>query len=148
MTDGSGNPANLISYRSHTKWAADRYRDPGYYVSLESPAAGDLNAGKTVTLTLNLSEAVIVTGGTPTLSLNDGDTATYDAAHSTATALVFDYTVAAGDNIAEPGDKDSQSQYGDALRIAPAMRRTCPSPVSPRSARRSIPSFQRSPRSW
>ena len=39
--------------------------------------SGDLNAGKTVTLTLNLSEAVTVAGGTPTLTLNDGGTATY-----------------------------------------------------------------------
>src|SRR5262249_9497166 len=38
---------------------------------IESPASGDLNAGKTVTLTLNLSEIVTVSG-TPTLTLNDG----------------------------------------------------------------------------
>ena len=43
----------------------------------ESPASGDLNAGKTVTLKLNLSEAVTVAAGTPTLTLNDGGTATY-----------------------------------------------------------------------
>ena len=49
-----------------------------------------------------MSEAVnvVTTGGTPTLTLNDGGTATYDAAKSTATALVFDYTVAAGQNTA------------------------------------------------
>jgi hypothetical protein len=35
--------------------------------------------------------------GTPTLALNDGGTATYDAAESTATSLAFDYTVAATD---------------------------------------------------
>jgi hypothetical protein len=58
---------------------------------------GDLGAGSVVTLTVNLSEAVAVTsGGTPTLSLNDNGTATYDAAKSTSTALAFDYTVAAG----------------------------------------------------
>ncbi len=33
----------------------------------ESPASGDLDVGNTVTLTLNLSEAVTVAGGTPTL---------------------------------------------------------------------------------
>ena len=32
---------------------------------IESPSKGDLNAGKTVTLTLNLNEAVTVAGGTP-----------------------------------------------------------------------------------
>ena len=62
----------------------------------EVPSAGDLNAGKTVTITLTMSEAVTVTG-TPTATLNDGGTATYDAGKSTATALVFDYTVASGD---------------------------------------------------
>jgi hypothetical protein len=40
-----------------------------------------------------LSEAVTVTGGKPTLALSDGGVATYDASHSTATTLVFDYTV-------------------------------------------------------
>jgi hypothetical protein len=34
--------------------------------------------------------------GTPELLLNDGGTANYEAAHSTAEALVFDYTVASG----------------------------------------------------
>ena len=34
----------------------------------------------------------------PTLTLNDGGVATYNAALSTATSLVFDYTVAAGQN--------------------------------------------------
>ena len=47
-----------------------------------------------------MSEAVKVTG-TPTLSLNDCGVATYDAAHSTATSLAFDYTVAAGQNTSD-----------------------------------------------
>ena len=34
----------------------------------------------------------------PTLTLNDGGVATYDAAASTAATLVFDYTVVAGQN--------------------------------------------------
>ena len=60
----------------------------------ESPSSGDLDAGKTVTLTLNLSEAVTVTpGGTPTLTLNDGGTATYISGSGT-NALTFSYTVA------------------------------------------------------
>ena len=42
-----------------------------------SPTSGDLDAGKTVTLTLKFSEAVTVAGGTPTLTLNDGGVATY-----------------------------------------------------------------------
>ena len=50
-----------------------------------------------MTLTLNLSEAVTVAGGTPTLTLNDGGTATYTSGSGT-TALTFSYTVAAGQN--------------------------------------------------
>ena len=65
----------------------------------ESPSSGDLNAGKTVTLTLNLSEAVTVAGGTPTLTLNDGGTATYTGGSGT-NALTFSYTVGAGQNTA------------------------------------------------
>ena len=65
----------------------------------ESPSSGDLDAGKTVTLTLNLSEAVTVTGGTPTLTLNDGGSATYSGG-SGSNALRFSYTVAAAQNSA------------------------------------------------
>jgi hypothetical protein len=52
-----------------------------------------------VTLTVNLSEAAVVTttGGTPTLTLNDGGIATYSGGSGT-TALAFTYTVAAGQN--------------------------------------------------
>jgi hypothetical protein len=59
---------------------------------------GHLNAGKTVALTVSTSEAVTVAGGVPTLTLNDGGTATFDAAHSTSTALLFTYTTATGQN--------------------------------------------------
>ena len=63
----------------------------------ESPSSGDLDAGKTVTLTLAMSENVTVntTGGTPTLTLNDGGTATYTGGSGTS-ALTFSYTVAPG----------------------------------------------------
>jgi len=59
--------------------------------------AGDLHAGAVVTLTANLSQAVNVSGGTPTLLLNDGGVATYTGG-SGSTALTFSYTVAAGQN--------------------------------------------------
>jgi hypothetical protein len=60
---------------------------------------GDLNAGKVITLAVNFSAAVTVniTGGTPTLTLNDGGTANYTGG-SGSTALAFSYTVAAGQN--------------------------------------------------
>ena len=52
-----------------------------------------------VTLTLAMSEAVTVAGGTPTMSLNDGGTATYTSG-SGSSALTFSYTVGAGQNTA------------------------------------------------
>ena len=62
---------------------------------------GDLDAGKTVTLTVNFSETVTVAGvtssTTPFLTLNDLGTATYMGGSGT-TALTFAYTVAAGQN--------------------------------------------------
>src|SRR4029077_12549608 len=66
-----------------------------------SPSSGDLNAGQTVTLTLDMSKVATVNtaGGTPTLMLNDGTTATYTGGSGT-NALVFSYTVAAGQNTA------------------------------------------------
>ena len=63
----------------------------------ESPASGDLDAGKTVDADAQLSEAVTVAGGTPTLTLNDGGTATYVSGSGT-NALTFSYTVARGQN--------------------------------------------------
>ena len=60
-------------------------------------ASNDLNAGKTVALTVNFSQAVEVSGGTPSLTLNDGGTATY-VGGSGSSALTFSYTVGAGQN--------------------------------------------------
>jgi hypothetical protein len=67
---------------------------------VESPSSGDLDPGKTVALTLTMSEPVTVNtaGGTPTLTLNDGATATYVGA--SGNTLTFSYTVAAGQNVA------------------------------------------------
>ncbi|HEY1733228.1 MAG TPA: Ig-like domain-containing protein, partial [Acidimicrobiales bacterium] len=61
-----------------------------------SIATGTVRAGGALTITLTMSSPVTV-GGTPTLSLNDGGTATYDATASTSAALVFDYTVDEGE---------------------------------------------------
>ena len=63
----------------------------------ETPSSGDLNAGKTVTYTLTMNEVVTVAGGSPTLALNDGGTATYTGG-SGSNALTFSYTVLAGQN--------------------------------------------------
>jgi VCBS repeat-containing protein len=73
---------------------------PSLTAVAETPSTGDLSAGNTVTITLTTSEAVTVTGS-PTLVLNDGGTATYDAQVTSTlndpTKLVFDYTVGASD---------------------------------------------------
>jgi len=67
-----------------------------------SPSSGDLEPGATVNFVFNFNEAVKVSGGTPTLSLNTGGTATYDAAATAAlndpTKLVFDHLVSAGES--------------------------------------------------
>src|SRR5213078_3778992 len=57
---------------------------------IDGSGNGDLNAGHVVTLTVNLSEAVTVAGGTPTLALNNGGTASYTGGSGTA-ALSFSY---------------------------------------------------------
>jgi hypothetical protein len=62
---------------------------------LSSVATGEVTTGHAVRITLDTSEAVTV-GGAPVLLLNDGGTASYDAVHSTARALAFNYTAAAG----------------------------------------------------
>ena len=58
---------------------------------------GDLDTGHVVTLTLTMSESVTVANGAPTLTLNDGGTATYTGG-SKSSALTFSYTVATGQN--------------------------------------------------
>lgn len=59
-----------------------------------SGGTGELNAGDVVTLTVNMSEAVTVSG-TPALLLNNGGAATYSDGSGTS-ALTFSYTVQAG----------------------------------------------------
>jgi hypothetical protein len=62
-----------------------------------SPLSGNPSAGQLVTIKLDLSMAVTVAGGMPTLTLNDGGVATYDARASNSTTLAFDYTVGNND---------------------------------------------------
>ncbi len=103
VTDGAGNAANLAGAVNHpVRHAADRHHDADRGVAggighRITSGSGDLNAGHVVTLTVNLSEAVTVAGGTPTLTLNDGGIATYIGGSGT-NALTFSYTVAAGQN--------------------------------------------------
>ncbi|WP_232628224.1 FG-GAP-like repeat-containing protein [Methylobacterium sp. Leaf118] len=71
-------------------------------VAATTAETGPLSIGDAVTFSLTLDRAVTLTTGTgaPTLTLSDGGTATYDAAASTATKLVFHHTVAVGQNAA------------------------------------------------
>ena len=63
---------------------------------IDSAGNGALQTGDIATLTVNLTEAVTVAGGVPTLTLNDGGTAIYSGGSGT-NALTFSYTVGSGD---------------------------------------------------
>ena len=96
IKDGAGNAASLsLTGLTQTGPQVDTTAPT---VSSVTATAGDYDAGKVLTLTLNMSEAVNVTG-TPTLTLNDGGTASY-VSGSGSSALVFSYTVALGQNTA------------------------------------------------
>ena len=97
-TDAAGN-VSVTSAAQTVTVATVAPATPTILSLVASPSSGDLDAGKTVTLTLNLSEAVTVAGGNPTLTLNDGGTATYTGGSGTS-ALTFSYTVGAGQNTA------------------------------------------------
>ena len=99
VQDGAGNAANLSLSGLNQGSPQIDTTTPTVSSLIESPSSGDLDAGHVVTLTLNMSEAVTVVGGAPTVALNDGGTATY-ASGSGTSALTFKYTVAAGQNTA------------------------------------------------
>src|SRR6185437_13447725 len=105
ILDGSGNAANLsLTGLAQTGPQIDTTTPTVSSVTTSgtgiSGGNGDLKASSAVTLTVNLTEAVTVAGGTPTLILNDGGTATYTGGSGT-NALTFGYTVAAGQNTAD-----------------------------------------------
>jgi len=99
ITDAAGNQSAV----STNSWTVTEDTTAPTVSSVVATGAGitggdgDLNAGHVVTLTVNTSEAVTVVGGTPTLTLNDGGTATYQSGSGSG-ALVFTYTVTAGRN--------------------------------------------------
>ncbi|MGA8933559.1 MAG: Ig-like domain-containing protein, partial [Pseudolabrys sp.] len=67
---------------------------------IDGSGNGDLNAGHVVTLTVAMSEVVTVAGGIPTLSLNNGGTASYSGGSGSNT-LTFSYTVGAGQDTSD-----------------------------------------------
>ena len=82
IKDGAGNAANLsLTGLTQTGPQIDTTTPTVSSVATSgtgiTAGSGNLAAGSVVTLTMNLSEAVTVSGGTPTLTLNDGGTGTY-----------------------------------------------------------------------
>ena len=97
ITDRAANAASLaLSGLTQSGPQIDTLAPAVTAIAL-SPASGDLSVGATVTLRLRFSEAVTVAGGAPTLSLNDGATATYVSGSGT-NALTFTTKVGAGQN--------------------------------------------------
>ena len=106
MKDGAGNVADLsgaTNYNPIGTLQIDTIASTVSSIATSGPGitngSGNLGTGQGVTLTVNMSEAVTVntTGGSPTLTLNDGGAATFVGGSGT-TALTFSYTVAAGQN--------------------------------------------------
>ena len=87
---------NVIGYNLATQ-AAPPSPTPAITAVVETPSTGDLNAGKTVNITLDFSTAVAISGETPTLTLNDGGLATYSTGSGSAD-LSFTYTVGSSDS--------------------------------------------------
>ena len=83
IADLAGNALSISNLpETFTGVVINTTTTPAVSSVVESPASGDLKAGKKVTLTLAMSENVTVNTahGKPTLTLNDGGTATYSAA--------------------------------------------------------------------
>ncbi|WP_338830264.1 Ig-like domain-containing protein [Bradyrhizobium sp. 27S5] len=88
-SDGSATPH--LEIRSQASIASVTSDTTGHLTTL--------NTGKVVTITVNFSNTVSVTG-TPELPLNDGKAATY-VSGSGSQALVFSYTVQDGDSTSD-----------------------------------------------
>ncbi|GAA0005592.1 hypothetical protein BDS110ZK4_14900 [Bradyrhizobium diazoefficiens] len=92
IKDASGVAANLAgAVKTFTGLQIDPVL-PAVTQATASPGTGTEHVGDTITLALGFNEAVTVTG-TPTVSLNDGGTATYVGGSGTGT-LTFKTTVA------------------------------------------------------
>ena len=132
LLDGAGNAANLsLTGLSQGSPQIDTTTPTVSSVVASgtgiTAGTGDLGVGSVVTLTVNLSEAVTVAGGTPTLTLNDGGTATYTGG-SGSNALTFSYTVGAGQNTADlavtavnPGTATIKNGAGTAANLTGAV---------------------------
>ena len=94
------SPGSAGSLDANTTIAVDTIPPTATSVT-STQASGSYKAGTVIPVTVNFSEPVVVTG-TPTLALNTApaENATYSSGSGTS-ALVFDYTVQAGDNVAD-----------------------------------------------
>ncbi len=97
IADTAGN-AITTGFTGGQTYTIDK--TPPVLNSASGPASGTYAIGQNLDFTVNYNENMAVTG-TPTIGLTIGSTArsaTYNAAGSTATALLFRYTVAPGDS--------------------------------------------------
>ena len=93
-----------------------------------NPASGAETPGDTITFTVNMSETVTVSGGSPTLNLNNGGVATYQSG-SGSSALTFTYTVSPGSaavsalaiSSTSPNGAAIQDSSGNAASLAGAV---------------------------
>jgi hypothetical protein len=93
ITDSAGNPVNptLPATGKNLHLTIDSIR-PSVTSATIAPSSGTISNGGNAIITLKLSEAVTVSGGTLVLDLNDGGSATYVGVSGT-TSLTFDYVV-------------------------------------------------------
>jgi hypothetical protein len=99
LTATATDAVNHISATSEIFVATLDTAAPTVSSVITNPSTANLNAGKSVTLTVNFSESVFVTGA-PTLALNDGGVATYAGGAGT-NALAFTYVVVQGQNTSD-----------------------------------------------
>ncbi|MBY0335103.1 MAG: hypothetical protein K2X11_00725, partial [Acetobacteraceae bacterium] len=103
VADGAGNALTFAGGSTLANVTVDAVAPTA---TLDSATSGTRVAGDVISLALNLDEAVTVANGSDpiTLALTVGSqarTATLNESASTATHLVFEYTVQAGDNDAD-----------------------------------------------
>jgi hypothetical protein len=126
IADVAGNNADLGRALATFSGLDVDTLSPNVAAGVAGPATGQYGAGQIVTLTLTSSEALTVTG-IPTLTLNDGGTATYVSGSGTG-VLTFRYVVGAGektDNLAVtgvtlPGGATIRDAAGNTANLASA----------------------------
>ena len=95
IADAAGNPATLALPALSSAPSIDGVAPVVTSVAF-IPASGTLPAGATYAVTLGLSKPVTISVGSPSLVMSDGSMATYVAASSSPTSLVFQGDVKAG----------------------------------------------------